>query len=199
VVADPVRDEAPAALAALARLGLGVTIVSGDARATTAAVAARLGVPFEAGQTPQEKRALVAARQAAGARVLVVGDGINDAPALTQADAGVAMGRGTDVTMESADAVLVRDDLMLLPDLVRLGRRTTGVIRQNVFWAFFYNVVAIPLAVAGALHPIVGAAAMAASSAFVVTNSLRLRRTLAPAGPAAAVPPPAPRGTAGVP
>jgi Cu2+-exporting ATPase len=180
VVADPIREEAPRALAALVELGLGVTIVSGDARATTAAVAARLGVPFEAERTPQQKRALVAARQAAGARVLVVGDGINDAPALTQADAGVAMGRGTDVTMESADAVLVRDDLSLVPDLIRLGRRATGIIRQNVFWAFFYNVVAIPLAVAGVLHPIVGAAAMAASSAFVVTNSLRLRGTFKP-------------------
>ncbi len=177
VVADPIREEAPRTLAALAGLGLGVTIVSGDARATTAAVAGRLGLPFEAERTPQEKRALVAARQAAGARVLMVGDGINDAPALTQADAGVAMGRGTDVTMESADAVLVRDDLSLLPDLILLGRRATGIIKQNVFWAFFYNVVAIPLAVVGVLHPIVGAAAMAASSAFVVTNSLRLRRT----------------------
>jgi Cu2+-exporting ATPase len=95
------------------------------------------------------------------------------------------MGRGTDVTMESADAVLVRDDLTLLPDLVLLGRRATRIIRQNVFWGFFYNVVAIPLAVAGVLHPIVGAAAMAASSAFVVTNSLRLRRTFAPRGPGA--------------
>jgi P-type Cu2+ transporter len=180
VVADPIRDEAPAALAALRELGLPVTIVSGDTRATTAAVAARLGVPFEAERTPQQKQALVAARQAANARVLVAGDGINDAPALTQADLGVAMGRGTDVTMESADVVLVRDDLSLLPDLVRLGRRATAVIKQNVFWALFYNVVAIPLAVAGVLHPIVGAAAMAASSAFVVTNSLRLRRTFTP-------------------
>jgi Cu2+-exporting ATPase len=180
VVTDPIREEAPGALAALAGLGLVVTLVSGDARATTAAVAGRLGLPFEAERTPQEKRALVAARQAAGARLLMVGDGINDAPALTQADAGVAMGRGTDVTMESADAVLVRDDLMLLPDLVRLGRRATAIIKQNVFWAFFYNVVAIPLAVAGLLHPIVGAAAMAASSAFVVTNSMRLRRTFWP-------------------
>ena len=201
VVADPIRDEAPAALAALAALGLRVTLVSGDARATTAAVAARLGLPFEAERTPQQKRALVAARQAAGARVLVVGDGINDAPALTQADAGVAMGRGTDVTMESADAVLVRDDLTLLPDLVRLGRRATGIIKQNVFWAFFYNVVAIPLAVVGVLHPIVGAAAMAASSAFVVTNSLRLRGTFAlrPAAAAAAMAAMAPRADGSAP
>jgi Cu2+-exporting ATPase len=191
VISDPIRAEAPAALARLRALGLSVSIVSGDARATTAAVAARLGVEAVAEASPQEKRALVAARQAAGRRVAFVGDGLNDAPALTQADVGVAMGRGTDVTMESADAVLVRDDLALLPDLVLLGRRATAVIRQNVFWAFFYNVVAIPLAVAGVLHPIVGAAAMAASSAFVVGNSLRLRstfgrpaRVVAPGGPA---------------
>ena len=179
VVADPVRDEAPAALARLRALGLSVSIVSGDARATTAAVAARLGLQAAAEVSPQEKRALVAARQAAGGKVAFAGDGLNDAPALTQADVGVAMGRGTEVTLESADAVLVRDDLTLLADLVLLGRRSAAVIRQNVFWAFFYNVVAIPLAMAGLLHPIVGAGAMAASSAFVVGNSLRLRRTFA--------------------
>jgi heavy metal translocating P-type ATPase len=179
VISDPIRQEAPAALARLRALGLSVSIVSGDAQATTAAVAARLGVEAAAEVSPQEKRALVAARQADGRKVAFVGDGLNDAPALTQADVGVAMGRGTDVTLESADAVLVRDDLNLLPDLVLLGRRTAAVIRQNVFWAFFYNVVAIPLAMAGLLHPIVGAGAMAASSAFVVGNSLRLRRTFA--------------------
>jgi P-type E1-E2 ATPase len=103
---------------------------------------------------------------------------VNDAPALTQADVGAAMGRGTDVSVESADAVLVRDHLGLVADLVRLSRRTSRVIRENVFWAFFYNAVAIPLAVAGVLHPIVAAAAMAASSLFVVLNSLRLRRAL---------------------
>jgi len=141
-------------------------------------VAGGLGVSGIASATPQEKRALVAARQASGGRVLFVGDGVNDAPALGQAEVGVAMGRGTDVTMESADVVLVRDDLRLVPALVLLSRRTLAVIRQNVFWAFFYNAVAIPLAMAGILHPIVAAAAMASSSLFVVANSLRLRRAL---------------------
>jgi Cu2+-exporting ATPase len=177
-VADVVRDEAPAAIARLRALGLRVAIVSGDTRVTTGAVAAGLGVEAVAEATPVEKRAVVARLQAERRRVLFAGDGINDAPALTQADVGAAMARGTDVTMESADAVLVRDDLRLLPDLVQLSRRTYAVIRQNVFWAFFYNVVAIPLAMAGVLHPIVAAAAMAASSLFVVLNSLRLRGAL---------------------
>jgi Cu2+-exporting ATPase len=125
------------------------------------------------------KREEVARLQRGGRRVLFAGDGLNDAPALTQADVGVAMGRGTDVTLESADAVLVRGDLASLAELVRLSRRTVALIRQNVFWAFFYNVVAVPLAMAGVLHPIVAAAAMAASSLFVVGNSLRVRRALA--------------------
>ncbi len=175
-VADPLREEAQAAVASLRAMGLAVEIVSGDARGTTAAIAGRLGVEWTAEVTPAGKRGLVLARQVAGAKVVAVGDGINDAPALTQASVGVAMGRGADVTMESADAVLVRDDLRLLPDLLLLARRTRAVIRQNVFWAFAYNAAAIPLAVAGVLHPIVGAGAMAFSSVFVVGNSLRLRR-----------------------
>ncbi|HEX8908651.1 MAG TPA: heavy metal translocating P-type ATPase [Anaeromyxobacteraceae bacterium] len=176
VVSDVLRDEAPEALRELRALGLDLAIVSGDGAATTSAVARRAGIArFLAEATPLDKQRELARLQAAGARVLMAGDGINDAPALTRADVGAAMGRGTDVTLESADAVLVRDDLRLLPALVRLGRRTTRVIRQNVFWAFFYNVVAIPLAVAGVLHPIVAAAAMAASSLFVVGNSLRVR------------------------
>jgi len=176
VVSDVLRDEARAAVAELRALGLRLAIVSGDGPATTAAVAARVGIERALAEaTPVAKERELARMQGAGARVLMVGDGINDAPALTRATVGVAMGRGTDVTMESADAVLVRDDLRLVAGLVRLGRRTDRIIRQNVFWAFFYNVVAIPLAVAGLLHPIVAAAAMAASSLFVVGNSLRVR------------------------
>jgi Cu2+-exporting ATPase len=188
-VADPLRDEAPEVIATLRRMGLAVELVSGDARATTATIAGRLGLEWTAEVTPSGKRGLVAARQLAGSKVAAVGDGINDAPALTQASVGVAMGRGADVTMESADAVLVRDDLRLLPELILLARRTRTIIRQNVFWAFFYNAVAIPLAVAGLLHPIVGAGAMALSSVFVVGNSLRLRR-LFPGGAGGARLPP---------
>jgi Cu2+-exporting ATPase len=177
-VADVVRDEAAAAIAALRDLGLRVAIVSGDTAVTTGAVAAALGVEAIAEATPVVKREVVTRLQREGRRVLFAGDGLNDAPALTQADVGAAMGRGTDVSMESAGVVLVRDDLRLLAELVRLSRRTYAVIRQNVFWAFFYNVVSIPLAMAGLLHPIVAAGAMAASSLFVVLNSLRLRRAL---------------------
>ncbi len=187
-VADVVRDEAAEAVAALRAAGLRVSIVSGVGRATTGAVAARLGVEAVSEATPVEKREGVARLQAAGRRVLFAGDGVNDAPALTQAEVGAAMGRGTDVTMESADAELVRDDLRLVPELVRRSRRAHAVIRQNVFWAFFYNGVAIPLAMAGVLHPIVAAAAMASSSLFVVGNALRLGRALTPS----AAPRPAP-------
>jgi Cu2+-exporting ATPase len=181
-LADPVRPEASPALAALRALGLEPRILSGDAERTTAAVARALGLPHTAGASPTAKREEVERLQRTGRRVLFAGDGLNDAPALGQADVGVAVGRGTDVTLESADAILVRDDLSLLPDLIRLSRRTIAVIRQNVFWAFFYNAVAVPLAVAGLLHPIVAAAAMAASSLFVVGNSLRLGRALPPRG-----------------
>jgi Cu2+-exporting ATPase len=176
VVADAVRPEAREVVAELEALGLRVSLLSGDNRRTTEAVAATLGISGAVSEvTPVEKRERVAALQASGRHVLVAGDGVNDAPALTQAEVGVAMSRGTDVTMESAEAVLVRDDLRLVPELIRLSRKTYRIIRENLFWALVYNLVAVPLAVAGLLHPIVAAAAMAASSTFVVLNSLRIR------------------------
>ena len=174
-ISDPIRTEAPQAVGELRGLGLVPSVLSGDAARTTSAVARALGLSHKAEASPVEKRDEVARLQKTGRRVLFAGDGLNDAPALSQADVGVAVGRGTDVTLESADAVLVRDDLGLLPELVRLSRTTVAIIRQNIFWAFFYNLVAVPLAMAGLLHPIVAAAAMAASSLFVVGNSLRLR------------------------
>jgi Cu2+-exporting ATPase len=175
-LADEVRAESAEAVASLRALGLGIAVVSGDHPAVTRAVAARLGIERAVAEaTPREKRDLAAALQAEGRRVLAVGDGVNDAPLLSQADVGLAMGRGADVTLESADAVLVRDDPRLAAEAVGLARRADRIIRQNVFWAFFYNLVAIPAAVAGWAHPIVAAAAMAASSLFVVGNSLRLR------------------------
>jgi Cu2+-exporting ATPase len=177
VVSDLPRPEAEAALRDLEALGLAPAMVTGDDAVTAGAIAARLGVErVMAEAAPGAKRDALALIQAQRRRVLFAGDGINDAPALTQAEVGVAMARRTEITMESADAVLVREDLRLLPFLVRLARRTDRIVRQNVFWAFAYNVIAIPLAVAGRLHPIVAAAAMAASSVFVVGNSLRLGR-----------------------
>ena len=176
-VSDIVRDEAAAAVAELEELGLSLSVVSGDNPITTGSVAGRLGIARAVAEAPPvAKKDLVARMQAEGKRVMMVGDGINDAPVLAQSTVGVAMARGTDITMESAGAVLLRDDLRLVPGLVRLSRRAYRIIRQNVFWAFFYNVVAVPMAVAGLLHPIVAAGAMAASSLFVVGNSLRVGR-----------------------
>jgi Cu2+-exporting ATPase len=173
---DGLRPEAAEAAAQLEKRGVHPSIVSGDADGATASVARRTGISdYTAGASPAGKREIVAALQAGGGTVMMVGDGINDAPALAEAAVGVAIGRGTDIAMESADMVLTRNDLMLLPWLVDLARRTYRIIRQNIFWSFFYNIVAVPLAVAGVLHPIVAAGAMATSSLFVVGNSLRLR------------------------
>ncbi|MGI4893593.1 MAG: HAD-IC family P-type ATPase, partial [Janthinobacterium lividum] len=176
-VADTVRDTSAAAVAALRALGLQPVLLTGDHERTARAVAATVGIEtVVAGVGPEGKVAHVRALQAAGRVVAFVGDGVNDAAALAQADLGIAMGSGTDVAIEAGDLTLVRADLRSAADAVRLARRTLATIRANLFWAFAYNVAAIPLAAAGLLSPVVASAAMAFSSVFVVTNSLRLRR-----------------------
>jgi heavy metal translocating P-type ATPase len=177
VLSDGLRKEARQVVEALRKKGVGVSLVSGDSAGATASAAARAGIRrFEAESPPERKREIVAAMQAGGSAVMMVGDGINDAPALTEALVGVAMGRGTDIARSSADAVLTRNDLRLIPWFVDSSRGTFRIIRENISWAFFYNTVAIPLAVAGLLHPIVAAGTMASSSLFVVVNSMRIRK-----------------------
>lgn len=176
-LADPVKESAPVAVAELVAMGLRPVLLTGDRPAAAHAVARACGITeVVAGALPDEKVDHVRALQAQGRTVAMVGDGVNDAAALAAADLGIAVGSGTDVALEAADVVLVRDDLLVLPATVELARATMSTIRGNLWWAFGYNTAAIPVAMAGLLNPLLAGAAMALSSFLVVTNSLRLRK-----------------------
>jgi Cu+-exporting ATPase len=184
-VADQVKPGGRRAVERLAGLGLETVLLTGDHEATARTVAAELGTDeVAAGLLPAGKVAEVRRRQRAGQVVAMVGDGVNDAPALAQADVGVALAGGTDVAVEAGDLTLVGGDPNGVADAVALSRETYATIKQNLFWAFAYNVAAIPLAATGRLHPMVAAAAMSLSSVFVVACSLQLR-AFSPARPAA--------------
>ena len=176
-VADTVRPSAPGAVAELRRLGLRPVLLTGDSQATARAVAAAAGIDEVIAEVqPDQKAAFVTGLRAKGRRVAMVGDGVNDGPALAAATLGLAIGSGTDVAITAADLILLRDDLSVVPDAIRLARATFTTIRRNLGWAFCYNLAAIPLAATGLLNPLIAAATMTLSSTFVVGNSLRLRR-----------------------
>jgi P-type Cu+ transporter len=183
VVGDTLKDSSAQAIARFAALGLVPVLLTGDNAGAAANVAAQVGITrVHAGVTPAGKLELIRALQGEGRVVAMVGDGVNDSAALAAADLGIAMGAGTDAAIAASDITVISGDLLVVADAIRLSRRTLGIIKGNLFWAFAYNVAAIPIAMLGLLNPLLAGAAMAFSSVFVVTNSLRLRR-FAAAGP----------------
>jgi len=176
VVGDTIKASSADAIAEFIRLGLRPVLLTGDNAGAAASVASTVGITdVHAGITPQGKLDVIRSLQAEGRVVAMVGDGVNDSAALAAADLGIAMGGGTDAAIAASDITVVSGDLMVVADAVRLAKRTLGIIRGNLFWAFAYNVAALPIAMLGLLNPLIAGAAMAFSSVFVVMNSLRLR------------------------
>jgi Cu+-exporting ATPase len=175
-IADAPRDTSKATVSNLRALGIQVAMLTGDNRATAERIAKELGIDTVFAEVlPGQKADKVKELQSHGKLVAMVGDGVNDAPALAQADLGISMACGTGVAMEAGDITLMRDNLTGVPEAIRLSRRTMRIIRQNLFWAFAYNTIGIPVAALGLLSPMLASAAMALSSVTVVTNSLRLK------------------------
>jgi len=176
-LADSLKPTSKQAVSGVKDLGLKPILLTGDNRLTAGRVASELGIEdFIAEVLPEDKQNEIKKLQKKGAKVSFIGDGINDAPALVQADLGISLASGTDIAKEAGEIILMKNDPLLVPDAIRLSRKTFSIIKQNLFWAFFYNSVAIPIAVLGLANPMIGAVAMTFSDITVIANSMRIYR-----------------------